>query len=417
MKTESPLAGYIRGVEANERFYEELPAVADFAEALTESVYRNAPAGWILAMTDVVNSTVAIREGRYKDVTIAGAVGTIAIANLTGDLDFPFLFGGDGMTFLLPGSYTENVLDVLSDTIATVRELSGLELRAGVVPVEELRRAGGELKVAKVTVSDRYVQAMLFGNALDMADELLKGRRKGRRRGSIRFASEERRKSAKIRADYRGFSCRWLDIPSRHGETVSLIVRPLALRPQQALEAIQEVSTLVGRTIGDEEEAHPLSVELQSLGNTESAGVEAEARYLSRAVGGVRHFLRLAKIRMELLAVAVALRFNLPLRGMGKNLSKVPEQNIENADTRKFDGTLKMTLAVTPAQRRRLTDELDRLESMEVIVYGAHVSDRAIMTCLIHTNHEDEVHFVDAADGGYALAARRMKEKLYGRPG
>ena len=112
--------------------------------------------------------------------------------------------------------------------------------------------------------------------------------------------------------------------------------------------------------------------------------------------------------------MALATRFNRPLAARGKKLSQIPRENIENADVSKFDGTLKMTIAITPEARERLTVLLDRLEAGGGIVYGTHVSDRAIMTCLIHANHQDEVHFVDAADGGYALAARRLKQKLYG---
>jgi hypothetical protein len=38
--------------------------------------------------------------------------------------------------------------------------------------------------------------------------------------------------------------------------------------------------------------------------------------------------------------------------------------------------------------------------------------DRAIMTCINHNNNFDEAHFVDAADGGYAMAARMLKVQV-----
>ena len=34
------------------------------------------------------------------------------------------------------------------------------------------------------------------------------------------------------------------------------------------------------------------------------------------------------------------------------------------------------------------------------------------MTCVITRYEGDHVHFVDGSDGGYALAAKRMKEQL-----
>jgi hypothetical protein len=45
-------------------------------------------------------------------------------------------------------------------------------------------------------------------------------------------------------------------------------------------------------------------------------------------------------------------------------------------------------------------------------VYGLHISDRALMTCLVFERNGRQVHFVDGADGGYALAAKEMKQKL-----
>jgi len=37
------------------------------------------------------------------------------------------------------------------------------------------------------------------------------------------------------------------------------------------------------------------------------------------------------------------------------------------------------------------------------------------MTCLIFNHEGNHVHFVDGADGGYAMAARPLKAALKGR--
>lgn len=45
-------------------------------------------------------------------------------------------------------------------------------------------------------------------------------------------------------------------------------------------------------------------------------------------------------------------------------------------------------------------------------MYGFHVSDRALMTCLVYEEQGRHIAFIDGADGGYALAAKVLKEKL-----
>jgi hypothetical protein len=34
------------------------------------------------------------------------------------------------------------------------------------------------------------------------------------------------------------------------------------------------------------------------------------------------------------------------------------------------------------------------------------------MTCLVFNYEDDHIHFLDVADGGYALAAKDMKQQL-----
>ncbi|MCJ2541500.1 DUF3095 family protein [Synechococcus bigranulatus str. 'Rupite'] len=46
------------------------------------------------------------------------------------------------------------------------------------------------------------------------------------------------------------------------------------------------------------------------------------------------------------------------------------------------------------------------------LAYGIHISDRALLTCLVFERDGRQVHFVDGADGGYALAARDLKTRL-----
>ncbi len=384
---------------SGDEFYRALPELEGFSAAFEHAAYRDVPADWIVAATDVIDSTRAIAEGRYKDVTIAGAVGTIALGNYLSSLDFPFFFGGDGMFFLLPGRHLENVLDLLADTRRTVADVSGLHLRAGVVPVAQVYREGGTLAIGRVRVSPRYVQAVARGDGLEIVDRKLKGIDTD----GIILADGDN--TARLKADFRGFSCRWQDIPSHRGETLSLIV---TCSDNTGLQQVQQV---IDNSLDDPATAHPLVPETQTTSGS-GLGPQAEARFLSRRARGMLYRLQRARIAMEVMVVRFASWSGLPIRAMGKRLNQVPEDNIRNSDVRKLDGTLKMVLAVSPEERKQVVENLDRLRREGRVEFGYHVSNRAIMTCLIHTNHEDEVHFVDAADGGYAVAAAMLKERL-----
>lgn len=389
-----------------EDFYHQLSECPGFAAALENGCAQPVPDDWIVIGTDVQDSTAAISDGRYKDVTVAGAIGTIAVANITGSLDFPFFFGGDGMVFLLPGRFREAVLDVLADVRATVKQISELSLRAGLMAVGELRARGHDLQVGKVRLTDRYSQAVAGGTALSAFDAMLKDETNT----AIVRPPETPRPDAP-RADFRGFSCRWQDIKSIRGETVSLIVqgRPADLAANQRV--LLQARRIVDGVVGDETAAHPLTVAAQTT-SADDATAGNEARYRGRDTHGIAVLYHRVRIAIEVGLVRLALWSGLPIDVKGKRIKDVRDDNIRNADIQKLDGAMKMVLSLTPEQRTEILTALEAMRREGLIWYGSHRSDRAIMTCLIHTNNEDEVHFVDAADGGYAMAARMLKEQI-----
>jgi hypothetical protein len=46
-----------------------------------------------------------------------------------------------------------------------------------------------------------------------------------------------------------------------------------------------------------------------------------------------------------------------------------------------------------------------------------HTAPSALITCFVKAYAGDHVHFVDGANGGYALAARQLKKQLAERGG
>src|SRR5262245_489009 len=88
-----------------DQFYGDLTPFRAFRSTTDASRYRPLPADWIVGVTDIIHSTEAIADGRYKAVNTAGAAVLAAGSNALPDVRFPFVFNGDGASFALPGRY------------------------------------------------------------------------------------------------------------------------------------------------------------------------------------------------------------------------------------------------------------------------------------------------------------------------
>lgn len=377
-------------------FYRNLPVMQDFNEIFDARFYREVPPGWLVVITDVKGSTKAIEQGHYKDVNSAGSLAAIAIANILGHMDFPFVFGGDGMTCLIPPEALGKVQPVLAGLEDRVLAAFGLKLRTGVIPVESLYSLGGTLRCARLRVSPQYTQAVLDGTALDLAEEMLKSR-----------SSDVDETSQKEEPDLRGYSCRWKDFPSPQEETLALILRLRIPDWQYSRWILEEIC----RKVGAPEVHHPLRLE-DSRPRWTSAELRSETAVFGAGKGWAARFLLGLSIRLQILLVTLMGITGLPLRLGGKIIRDSARDNISSSDYRKFDGNLKMILAVTRNTREDLVHFLEEERRKGRIYYGIHVSNRAILTCLMKSETGQEVHFVDAADGGYALAAKKLKAQM-----
>ena len=106
------------------------------------------------------------------------------------------------------------------------------------------------------------------------------------------------------------------------------------------------------------------------------------------------------------------IRHNISFKFQGKNLRDVRKDNVLSSDFRKYDGMLKMVISGSAENRRSLESYLEEQRRENRLFYGLHVSNRALLTCLIQWGSRSEVHFVDADDGGYALAAKGLKMQI-----
>ena len=380
-------------------FYADLPVLDDFNDTLDADNYHAVPRDWSIVVTDVVNSTGAIEQGKYKEVNTAGCIAAMAIANIRKGMDFPFLFDGDGMKYLVPNDMRAAVEEILLDTRRTVKDAFDLDLRVGLVSLSDVIAAGHSLGLARFRVSSRYVQAMVSGTGLEYAESLVKSGENNRY-----ILPEDRIPT--IKADFSGYTCRWQDIHSSKGETISLIIKARA--EPHADRCMRTTFEQVQATLGSEEGYHPLTEKNLTLARSGDR-IDTEASVLARKKEGLLHALFALSIKIQVRLLGFIVRHSISFSRSGKNLRDVKKDNVLSSDFRKHDGTLKMVASCTPRNRKALQALLDDLHRQKKIFYGLHVSDRALLTCLIHYGSQNEVHFVDAADGGYAVAAKQLK--------
>lgn len=380
-------------MDAAINFYKDLPPLSRFADIAHAAYFQPVPDDWVVAMTDVVESTRAIETGRQKEVNIAGILGIIAQIHLYNNMEFPFVFGGDGATFLLPGALLPAVKDVLGETRTTCQERFGLALRVGFMPVKDIYAAGHDLRVAKLQVSQSYQQAVLIGSGFDYAESLLKTAP-----ANAAYLLPDSYAPQRP-ANYSGLVCPFQSIRGAKDETISLIVKLIASDGHNQQAILDTILQEMDVVLGHERSYHPLA---ENLRPTMATGAQMrQAVTLHTGQTGGRRFY-------------TAWLMHKCLNILGNFQARFfPKQSLlRDADVRKFDGSLKMIIACSTEQRQRLQACLDQLHREGKIFYGLHLSDQVIVTCMTHFESMKGVHFVDGAGGGYAFAARALKQQI-----
>jgi len=214
---------------------------------------------------------------------------------------------------------------------------------------------------------------------------------------------------AVAQGSFDGLECRWQDIPSRHGETVSVMVRALGHDDDAAALLYQQLVAKVREIYGADDACHPvfppnLSIAFDGARLGNEVGVRAMER------GALGHWAYLMKVRCIVLLGWFLMKFGV--RTGATDWGGYKRSLARNADVRKFNDCFRQILAGTPAQREALTAWLDEGFARGELVYGAHVTDRAQMTCLVFDYSGRHLHFIDGADGGLFMAAKAMKQRV-----
>ena len=274
------------------------------------------------------------------------------------------MFGGDGaLVALAPGEQ-----EIAGAALAALRTWSSerlaLELRAALVPVADVRAAGHDVRAARFRVSgDGGLR-----DVLRWRSELGRPRGQGRalpgHAGAVRGAAGPRR----------GCSCRFLPMRARSGAILSLIALPrdgAASSVRRARRAAGRAARVRGRG------GHPVPATgpQRDLAAPRRPWTRASRR---RAAGGSRGR---AVALLESGVCVAPRRTGRPMSASTPGRT-TPTSSL-NADFRKFDDGLKLTVDVPDAACARIEELLAAAARDGVCRYGTHRQDEALMTCIV----------------------------------
>jgi len=378
---------------SSDRFYGSIPVFRGFGKLMDPALYSPLPDDWSIGVADIVESTKAIAQARYKAVNMAGAAVIAAVTNALEGREFPFVFGGDGASFAVSPDDFERAHDALAATAIWVRDDLNLVMRVALVPIAAIRAQALDVRVARFGPSPNLSYAMFSGGGLGWAEAAMK-------RGEFAVPVAP----SGTQPDLTGLSCRFEEMPSVRGVILSLLVVPASgADPAGFRKLIEDIVALVERSPDAGRPVPPGGPALR----WPPAGVEFEAR----AARGGPLFKRSAFVLANTLFAYLVMRFGITVGGF------VPktyvQQVVENSDFRKYDDGLRMILDCTPELECALTQRLARAASTGIVRYGLHRQDAAMMTCFTPSAlRSDHVHFIDGARGGYASAATALKATL-----
>ncbi len=389
------------GSKNSDLFYNTLAPFHDFAEFVDFSAYRPVPDDWVVMIADVRGSTQAIEEGHYKDVNMVGAASITVVLNTRGDIEVPFVFGGDGATLVVPGSLRKAAGDALIGLQAISQATFGLPLRVGAIPVADLRAKGTDVRVRKYELSAGNHLAMFAGGGVDLSDSLLKGAEPGSR---YLLATQ----SEVGEPNLEGLSCRWEPLIPQGGRMLTIMVRGATDDPDGQSGVLKEIVGAISEILGHRlRDSAPASVRSMKF-RWPPRGLGLEARATAGRQSFPRRYLG---ILASSLVQFWCERFDR--RAGAYDAPRYREELRSNTDFRKYDGILRMVLDVTEAQAEGIARYLKGEHELGRLVYGVHVADTALMTCLVFSLEQSaHVHFIDGSNGGFAMAAKEFKAQL-----
>lgn len=358
---------------------------------LKDKLFKNIPADWHVIITDIKSSTAAVLNGLHENVNLIATGSIVTVLNLAfkAGITIPFFFGGDGATFIVPPSIVDASMKALSLYKTNTLQNFNLELRTGIISVQEIYANHHHLKIAKFSSIGNFSIPIVLGNGLNFAEKIIKG---------DDYLSQQH-ESDHDELDLSGMQCRWDKIapPENSEEVVTLIVIAKDCIKQAAV--FSRVIKHIDRIYGLPEKRQPISIpKLIFKTSFNNLGREMRSRI------GKINFMELIKTWLINLYGYIYFRTD-----SGKNYLK---KLVEMSDTLVIDGRINTVITGTKKQRFELEKELNKMENLNEIFYAYHVSGESVMSCYVRDLEDDHIHFIDGSEGGYTKAAKILKKKL-----
>src|SRR6187431_2391799 len=225
----------MKTTDGTDVFYGSIPVFRGFGSLMDPAMYAPLPDDWTIGVADIVESTTAIANQRYKAVNMAGASVIAAVTNALEGREFPFVFGGDGASFAVSPDDLERAREALAATAVWVEESLNLVMRVALVPVRAVRAQGLDVRVARFGPSPNLSYAMFSGGGLGWADAAMK-------RGEFAVPVA----APGTQPDLTGLSCRFEEIPAARGLILSVLVVPArAADPTAFRKVIEDIIAVV----------------------------------------------------------------------------------------------------------------------------------------------------------------------------
>ena len=163
---------------STQQFYSELPIYSFNASELFNNSNRftDVPDDWYVLCTDVESSTSFYLDGRWSVVNKLAAAGIDVVlrASVNKGLEIPYVYGGDGILACFPPVILKEITYELAQLYRYGHAVCGANLRIGIVPVKDVRRAGYQLRVSRVGSTGTISHSLFDDSAFGWIDSVIK---------------------------------------------------------------------------------------------------------------------------------------------------------------------------------------------------------------------------------------------------